>query len=114
MARKVVVELVDDLDGTPIEEGAGGTVFFAFEGVEYEIDLGDASQAKLAEALEPFISAGRRVKSSPVAGRKRGASRQGGDRDLNAIREWARAHGHQVSDRGRIPTAVLEAYDAAK
>jgi len=30
------------------------------------------------------------------------------------VREWARAHGHTVSDRGRIPVAVLEAYRAAR
>jgi len=30
-----------------------------------------------------------------------------------AIRAWARANGHQVSDRGRIPKSVIEAYQAA-
>jgi hypothetical protein len=30
-----------------------------------------------------------------------------------AIREWAREHGHQVSDRGRIPKSIIEAYQAA-
>lgn len=29
------------------------------------------------------------------------------------IREWARENGHQVSDRGSIPAAVLSAFDAA-
>jgi hypothetical protein len=32
---------------------------------------------------------------------------------LAKIREWARANGHQVSDRGRISIAVQEAYHAA-
>lgn len=113
MARKVVVELVDDLDGTPIEQGAGGTVSFAFDGVTYEIDLSDASRVKLAEALEPFIAAGRRAGNSPVTARRRSAARESSGRDLNAVRQWARTNGHQVSDRGRVPAAVLEAYDAA-
>ena len=29
------------------------------------------------------------------------------------MREWARQNGHQVSDRGRIPKSVIEAYQAA-
>jgi len=33
------------------------------------------------------------------------------DRDQNqAIREWARMKGYKVSDRGRIPKEVTEAY----
>jgi hypothetical protein len=33
------------------------------------------------------------------------------DREQNAaIREWARKRGMSVSDRGRIPSEVLEAY----
>ncbi len=30
-----------------------------------------------------------------------------------AIREWARGQGLEVSDRGRIPTSVTEAYQQA-
>jgi hypothetical protein len=29
-----------------------------------------------------------------------------------AIRTWARDNGHTVSDRGRIPKTVVEAYNA--
>ena len=55
-------------------------------------------------------------------GRKRGAGRPPGtavktprpaaaDREQNqAIREWARKQGMKVSDRGRIPAEVLDAY----
>jgi hypothetical protein len=32
---------------------------------------------------------------------------------LVAIREWARAHGHTVSDRGRIPAKIIADYEAA-
>ena len=36
------------------------------------------------------------------------------DREQNqAIREWARTHKMKVSDRGRIPSEVLEAYHQA-
>jgi hypothetical protein len=30
-----------------------------------------------------------------------------------ALREWARANGHDVSDSGPVPKTVREAYDAA-
>ncbi|WP_409239367.1 histone-like nucleoid-structuring protein Lsr2 [Streptomyces sp. PA5.6] len=33
--------------------------------------------------------------------------------ELAAVRTWARAHGHQVADRGNLAKAVLDAYDAA-
>jgi hypothetical protein len=33
--------------------------------------------------------------------------------DLSAAREWARANGYQVKDRGRLPAAVLEGYQAS-
>jgi hypothetical protein len=33
--------------------------------------------------------------------------------ETQAIREWARQNGHQLSDRGRIPKSVMEAYQAA-
>jgi hypothetical protein len=36
-----------------------------------------------------------------------------GRRDRDAIRAWARAHGHPVADRGVIPQPVLDAYTAA-
>ena len=38
--------------------------------------------------------------------------RRGGALDTAAVREWARAHGHTVSDRGRIPRHILEAFTA--
>ncbi|MDQ1131033.1 Lsr2 family protein [Microbacterium sp. SORGH_AS_0888] len=64
MARKVIVKLVDDLDGTPIEDGTGSTVTFAYGKKSYEIDLSDTNAAKLEDALAPFIAAARPPASS--------------------------------------------------
>lgn len=33
--------------------------------------------------------------------------------ELNDIRKWARKHGFRIADRGRIPSTVMEAYEAA-
>jgi hypothetical protein len=115
MAKKVTVQLVDDLDGTPIPDGEGATVVFSIDRRSYEIDLSDENQEKLRDALAPFIDAGRVVSSGSSSPRTRTSSSRpaSNGHDLTAVRAWARENGHKVSDRGRVPATVLEAYDAA-
>jgi len=109
MATRTRVEFIDDLDGSPIPDGEGGTVSFALRGVTYEIDLGAKSAAKLEEALAPFIAAGHKATKAVSARSQQRTSPE----DLKLIREWANANGYTVSDRGRVPGPVREAYDAA-
>lgn len=120
MARKIIHQLVDDIDGEVLDDGAGETVTFSIGGTAYEIDLSKKNAAGMHEALEPWISKVRRVSSSVAArgsngrgGRRSQSSAGGAKRDLTAVRTWARENGHEVSDRGRVPSTVLEAYDAA-
>ena len=114
MAQKVIVETVDDLDGTVITDGSGGTVSFSFQGRSYEIDLSEENRDRLAEALEPFISKARPTgQRRPQATPRSSSSSTAGAGKLQDIREWARANGHQVSDRGRISKAVQDAYERA-
>ena len=117
MARRIVHQLVDDLDGSLLEVGEGETVLFSLDGVAYEIDLTDENAAALRGALERYINAARTVSSARAAsgaasggGRRR---RRTGQQDYSQVREWAKKNGYQVSDRGRVPASVLEAYDAA-
>lgn len=112
MAQKVTVTLVDDLDGGTAEE----TVEFGIDGVSYEIDLSAGNAGKLRGSLADYVSnarkaaGGRRKVAGPVR-RVSVAGRASVDREQNAaIREWARKNGYNVSDRGRIPAEVLEAY----
>lgn len=107
MAQRYHVTLEDDLDGTKAEE----TIRFALDGTEYEIDLSKKNAKALREALSGYIEAGRRVKAAS-AGRRRSAARGGRDEARN-IREWAAENGYEVSARGRVPSQVREAYDAA-
>lgn len=113
MARKIVHQLIDDIDGTVLDHGVGSTVHFSLDGTAYEIDLTDDHAAELRSALEPYVQAGRRLgrggAAAPAASRRRAQN----SRDLSAVRAWATAQGHTVSDRGRVPQAVLDAYDAA-
>lgn len=109
MAQIREVRLVDDLSGDVADE----TIEFALDGKNYEIDLTTANAKKLRDVLADYVGAARRAAS----GRRRGnssnsaARRPAVDREQNqAIREWARKRGMKVSDRGRIPADVLEAY----
>ena len=109
MAQIREIRLVDDLDGAVADE----TVEFGVDGKNYEIDLSTANAKKLRDALSDFVASARRS-----GGRRRASSapatasrRPSIDREQNqAIREWARKRGMKVSDRGRIPAEVLEAY----
>ncbi len=113
MARQVITTLIDDLDGKPADR----TVEFSLDGVSYTIDLSDTNAGKLRKALDPYIAAGTRVGRGGAArgsARPAASGRTGGDRDQNrAIREWATQNGHTVSERGRIPQNVIDAYRAA-
>ncbi len=107
MAQRVQVILEDDLDGGDATE----TVTFGLDGVTYEIDLNDKNAAALRDALAGYVGAGRRV-----AGRRRSgssSSSRSSSGELSKIREWARANGFEVSDRGRISQKVRDAYAKA-
>ncbi|BAH56163.1 histone-like nucleoid-structuring protein Lsr2 [Rhodococcus opacus] len=114
MARKVVVELVDDIDGTVFTEG-GESIHYAVDGVEYVIDLKDEHATEFRETFEYYIA-----HSSRVGGRKHRAGRPatpttGKPRRGEAakIRAWAIEQGYELSGRGRIPTEIEEAFRAA-
>lgn len=110
MAHRTLIQLVDDLDGTPIAPGEGETVSFALDGAAYEIDLSQENAAELRRALSEYISASRRLNAT--AGRDRSAARRA-RRDssfLRGVRTWAAENDYEISDRGRIPQKVLDAY----
>jgi hypothetical protein len=106
MAQKVHIVLEDDLDGSVASE----TVSFGLDGSSYEIDLNADNAAKLREALAVYVGHGRRVGGGGRRGRRAVAT---GGPSPREVREWARANGHDVPDRGRIPADVRTAYDAA-
>lgn len=107
MAQRVHIVLEDDIDGGTAEE----TVTFALDGTTYEIDLSKSNASKLRDELAPYVAAARR--SSSRGSRKSTRGRGSSGPNAAEIREWARSHGHEVSDRGRVPAEVRSAYDAA-
>jgi hypothetical protein len=117
MAQQKTVRFIDDLDGSE----AVGTVTFSLENRSYEIDLSDENTDKLHEALAPFIEHARQIGNRGAGRGRRGQGQRGEEKkparsnreETAAIREWARAHGHKVNDRGRISKLVVEAYETA-
>jgi hypothetical protein len=114
MAQQTTVKFIDDLDGSD----ASGTFDFSLEGRTYQIDLSDENAAKLRDVLAPYIGAarkaggrarGRTARQAVVAEKHARSNRE----ETAALREWARENGHTVSDRGRIPKSVIEAYQSA-
>ena len=121
MAQKTVVTLVDDLTGEESEDIT--TVEFALDGVTYEIDLDEKNSAGLRDQLAQYVASARRTGGRRAAGRRRSAgtgtgtpratSPGGYDRETSKqIREWARGEGFEVSDRGRVPNNVVEAWES--
>ena len=113
MARKIVHQLVDDVDGSVLEVGEGETVHFSLDGSAYEIDLTSAHAAELRAALAPYISAGRRTQSAATGRSAAASKRPNRNPETALIRLWAGENGHKLSERGRIPADVIAAYRAA-
>jgi Lsr2 len=118
MATRTVVTLVDDVDGSEAAE----TLSFGIDRVGYEIDLSAEHASALRDVLAPYVAAARRTggrRSSRESAPARPAS-PGSDgsapvrsRSTNAqIRSWAAEHGVTLAERGRLPSRVIEAFEA--
>jgi hypothetical protein len=110
VVRKVV--------GTPGGSRGDGftTVRFGLDGVEFEVDLEPAEAVRLREFLGRYAVRARSVlrEAEPVARQVRPSPVRSLDvEELRAVRVWARGRGFSVSDRGRLPEAVLSAYEEA-
>ena len=114
MAKQTITVLTDDLDGGDADR----TIEFGLDGVNYTIDLSVKNAGKLRKALDPYLTvaskAGRSGANGRIASRTTAASSRS-NRDQNqAIREWATKNGYEVSERGRIPASIVEAFHAKR
>jgi hypothetical protein len=110
MAQKIQTLLIDDLDGSEAE----GTVRFGLDGTDYEIDLNAGHAQALRDALAPYVHAARRAGGGarrPARGGRRRAPASGVD--STEVREWAKAQGIDVKDRGRVPAELVVKFKAA-
>jgi hypothetical protein len=108
MAQKITTLIIDDIDGGEAE----GTVRFALDGSEYEIDLNAQHSQELRNALASYVSHARKVAGTARKGAAR-ASRRSSTVDTVAVRAWAREQGIDIKERGRVPANIVEQYRAA-
>lgn len=114
MAQQVVV--VDDITG----EAGATTRRIRLDGVEYDIDLTDASFAGLQDLLRPYLEKARVVPITKRGKSGRASSAEGRGTPVRqkqelpaasaTIRAWAAANGIECPKRGRIPASVVERY----
>jgi hypothetical protein len=108
MATLTQVTLTCDVCGKPKDVQ---TRTIGLDGKTYEIDLCPKDGKGLSKAAADYVSNARKITARP-------APRENGRRprsrtETTAIRDWARASGMQISDRGRVPAAVFRDYEAA-
>lgn len=109
MAQKVQTLFIDDIDGGEAE----GTVRFALDGAEYEIDLSAQHSDELHKALTNYITHARKVAGAQRQRAARGRRSAASSLDTAKVREWAKQNGLDIKDRGRVPADVVEKYQAS-
>ncbi len=109
MAQKVQTLFVDDIDGS----AADGTVRFGLDRADYEIDLNSEHAQALRDALAGYISAGRRVAGGARRQARSGRKAEASGVNTTEVREWAKAQGLEVKDRGRVPAELVVKFKAA-
>ena len=102
MAQKIQTLFIDDLDGSEAE----GTVLFGLDGAEYEIDLNAEHAQALRDALARYVHAARRAGGGARRPARGGRRAPAGGVDSTEVREWAKAQGIDVKDRGRVPAGL--------
>lgn len=117
MARKTIVQLIDDIDETVIGDGEGESVEFSLNGATFKLDLTNEHIEELHDQLAYWIEHAERVSGSGKR-KTRGPGKKAAATDASqvspgAVRTWAADNGIELSSRGRIPAAVVEQYLAA-
>lgn len=117
MAKTTLVVTKDDWTGDVIEPtqiAPKQVTTFTFNGREYSLDLSMASANELHAALAPWMD---KASDVNVVGRRTRPSKTGTEpapetstEERTRIREWARHNGFDIGPRGRIPDAIIQAY----
>ena len=112
MAQRTQVILISDLSGDEIKAG-GESIGFSYRGTDYTIDLSEKEAKGFDKAIAMYIEHSQKQRrGQPRIGNMRRHTGGGRDREhLKAAREWLRANGYQVNDRGRIKAELMDLYD---
>jgi hypothetical protein len=109
VAQKVQTLFIDDIDGSSAE----GTIRFGLDGTDYEIDLNAKHAQQLRDALAAYVKAGRRVSGGSRRPARGGRREPPSGLNTTEVREWAKAQGIEVKDRGRAPAELVVKFKAA-
>ncbi|MFT4394725.1 histone-like nucleoid-structuring protein Lsr2 [Gordonia lacunae] len=113
MAKKEIVQVIDDLDGKVLDQYE--TVRWSLDGKNYEFDTSSKHAQQFRDSLSKYLDisrqTGRVTKRATTASTATGGGRN--KETTKAIREWAIKEGYELSDRGRIPQSIIEAFEAA-
>lgn len=111
MAKREV--FIDDLTGAVYDEGEGRTVRIAVDDESTAVDLTNDNINELKRLLSPYFQKSTQRttngNSRPMIAPRVAETREG----MQAIRKWAKKNNYKVSERGRIPYAVMDAYTKA-
>lgn len=126
MAKVERVEFIDDLDGKPIDADDLNRVEFEVklpgrQPVRYGMDLRTASVAKFERDMGKYIAKADKMQRNGRAATKptrasvdtTPAPAPAAPEQTRTIREWAIDNGYEVSERGRVPAKIVEAFEAA-
>jgi hypothetical protein len=102
MARRFI--LSDDLSGNESEDVKNHV--YMVDNVFYEVDFSADSFAEFEKALARFIKVSRET-------RRITATAKGEASKAEVIRQWAKANGMEVAEKGRLSEDIIAAYDAA-
>ena len=109
MAQKIQTLFIDDLDGSAAE----GTIRFGLDGTNYEIDLNAEHAQALRDVLARYAGAARRANGAARRPARSGRRASATGLNTTEVREWAKAQGIEVKDRGRVPAELVVKFKAA-
>lgn len=115
MARKTKVVVVCDKHRGEVE--AVGSIEISIDGDRRSLDLCAEHLAEIRKAMRPWLrQAPAKAPTRSRSGTKKATNRRRPTRsaDASAVRTWARENGYEVPTRGRIPSALREAFTAAQ
>ncbi len=112
--RQIIETVTCDVCGQTTGDPTGVTLGWGRE--QWELDLCPTHNAELSAEFEKWTASARRAtgrSSRSGSNSGRSANVGGNGENVGAIREWAKANGFKVGEKGRIAADVRQAYAAA-
>jgi hypothetical protein len=81
------------------------------DGQTYEIDLCPKDGKGLSKAAADYVSNARKITARRIS--RENSHRPHSRAETAAVRDWAKASGMKIADRGRVPAAVFRDYQGA-